>query len=113
MRPAPLDDYPIYFDQDMDLDEQFKIMLIDLYAGSVNQTNLRDSGTVVDYDLTGYEGAAYFDVYAWNNQSAIGQGISGRTGLSAPAAAGDQHLNTTTTPFFKFQKGLSFHMPVS
>jgi hypothetical protein len=76
-RPAPLDDYPIYFDQDMDLDEQFKIMLIDLYAGSVNQTNLRDSGTVkIDYDLTGYEGAAYFDVYAWNNQSAQGQGIS-------------------------------------
>lgn len=76
-RPAPLDNYPIYFDQDMDLDEQFKIMLIDLYAGSVNQTGLQDSGTVrVNYNLTGYEGAAYFDVYAWNNQSAQGQGIS-------------------------------------
>jgi hypothetical protein len=76
-RPAPLDDYPIYYDQDMDLDDQFKIMLIDLYAGSVNQTGLQDSGTVkVDYYLTGYEGAAYFDAYAWNNQSAQGQGIS-------------------------------------
>ena len=74
-RPAPLDDYPIYYGQGAN--EQFKIMLIDLYAGSVNQTNLENSGTVmVEYDLTGYEGAAYFDTYAWNNQSAQGQGIS-------------------------------------
>ena len=74
-RPAPLDNYPIYYGQGAN--EQFKIMLIDLYAGSVNQTSLRDNGTVrVDYNLTGYEGAAYFDTYAWNNQSAQGQGIS-------------------------------------
>lgn len=74
-RPAPLDDYPIYYGQGAN--EQFKIMLIDLYAGSVNQTNLENSGTVmVEYDLMGYEGAAYFDTYAWNNQSAQGQGIS-------------------------------------
>jgi len=76
-RPAPLDDYPIYYGQNMGANDQFKIMLIDLYAGSVNQTGLQDSGTVkVDYYLTGYEGAAYFDAYAWNNQSAQAQGIS-------------------------------------
>lgn len=77
-RPAPLDDYPIYYGQDMGVNEQFKIMLIDLYTGSVNQTGLVDSGTVkVDYCLTGYdEGVAYFDAYAWNNQSAQAQGIS-------------------------------------
>jgi len=76
-RPAPLDDYPIYYGQNMGANDQFKIMLIDLYAGSVNQTNLQNSGTVeVTYDISEYSGNAYFDAYAWNNQSAQAQGIS-------------------------------------
>ncbi|KUL01128.1 MAG: Nitroreductase [Methanomicrobiales archaeon 53_19] len=28
------------------------------------------------YNITGYDGAAYFDAYAWNNQSNQGQGVS-------------------------------------
>jgi len=76
-RPSSLADYPVYYGQNMSLDEQFKFMFIDLYAGSVNQTGLTDNGMVkVMYNITGYDGAAYFDAYAWNNQSNQGQGVS-------------------------------------
>ena len=76
-RPAPLTEYPVYYGQDMSANQQFKIMLIDLYAGTVNETSLEDSGMVqVEYTIGGYSGDAYFDAYAWNNQSAQAQGIS-------------------------------------
>lgn len=76
-RPASLAEYPVYYGQDMTLDERFKFMFIDLYAGSVNQAGLTDNGMVkVTYDLTGYDGDAYFDAYAWNDQSKQGQGVS-------------------------------------
>jgi len=76
-RPSSLADYPVYYGQNMSLDEQFKFMFIDLYAGSVYQTDLNDNGMVkVIYNITGYSGAAYFDAYAWNNQSNQGQGVS-------------------------------------
>lgn len=76
-RPASLVDYPVYYSQNMSQYEQFKFMLIDLYAGSVNQTGLTDNGMVeVTYEITGYNGSAYFDAYAWNNQSKQGQGVS-------------------------------------
>ena len=45
-RPSSLADYPVYYGQNMSLDEQFKFMFIDLYAGSVNQTGLTDNGMV-------------------------------------------------------------------
>lgn len=76
-RPSSLADYPVYFGQNMSLNEQFKFMFIDLYAGSVNDANLDPIGMVeVTYEITGYTGSAYFDAYAWNNQSNQGQGVS-------------------------------------
>jgi len=76
-RPASLAEYPVYYGQNMSLNDQFKFMFIDLYAGSVNQTGLMDNGMVkVTYGITAYTGSAYFDAYAWNNQSKQGQGVS-------------------------------------
>lgn len=77
-RPSSLVDYPVYYGQNVSLNDQFKFMLIDLNAGSLNQTGLmyNDGAVEVDYDLTGYTGDAYFDAYAWSNQSTQGQGVS-------------------------------------
>lgn len=88
-RPSSLADYPVYYGQNMSLNDQFKFMFIDLYAGSVNDTSLYPSGMVqVDYTITGYSGNAYFDTYAWNNQSNQGQGVSWTNKLIGTGSSG-------------------------
>jgi hypothetical protein len=89
-RPAPTADYPVYYGQNVSLNDQFKFMLIDLNAGSLNQTNLDyNNGSVqVAYTLTGYTGNAYFDAYAWCNQSKQGQGVSWTNKLVDPDDSG-------------------------
>ena len=78
-RPASDSDYPFYNDQNMALDEQYKVMLIDTNVGTLNDTasNLIDSGmATIDYEISGYSGDAIFNVYAYCNQSKRGQGVS-------------------------------------
>jgi len=89
-RPSSSADYPVYSGQNVTLNEQFKFMLIDLNAGSLNKTTaLTNDGAVeVEYNLTGYTGDAYFDAYAWCNQSNQGQGVSWTNKLTSTDTSG-------------------------
>lgn len=71
--------YPMYYGQDMtDPSDTYKVMFIDLGLGTLKyNTGLQDNGMVeIDYDITGYDGRALFDIYTWCNQSKQGQSVS-------------------------------------
>ncbi|WOF15326.1 hypothetical protein F1737_00835 [Methanoplanus sp. FWC-SCC4] len=78
-RPYFDENYPMYYGQDMtNTNNKYKVMFIDLALGTLKyNTNLTDNGMIkVQYNISGYEDNALFDIYTWCNQSTQGQGVS-------------------------------------
>jgi FOG: PKD repeat len=83
--------YPLYNGQDTtDTSDTYDIMFVDLKAGplgsngALDTTSLQNNGAIrVDYTITGLNTVATFDVYAWNEATSQGNGISWTNGLTS------------------------------
>jgi PKD repeat protein len=83
-------EYPLYYGQDTsDTTNLFKLMFVDLKAGplgpnskwgregEIDASTLNDYGAVkVEYSLNNLDTVAVFNVYAWNDNTTQGHGIS-------------------------------------
>ncbi len=105
-------DYPLYYGQDTsDTTNPFKLMFVDLKAGplgpnskydredSIDASALIDKGAVkVEYTVTKLDTVVVFNVYAWNDNTNQGQGISWSnrlygTGCSGYTVLGTEYVN--------------------
>lgn len=83
--------YPIYNGQDTtDTTDTFDIMFVDLKAGplgsngALDTSSLQNNGAIrVDYTIQNLNTVATFDVYAWNDATSQGNGISWSNGLTS------------------------------
>lgn len=83
--------YPVYNGQDTtDTTNTFDIMFVDLKAGplgsngALDTSSLQNNGAIrVDYTIQNLNTVATFDVYAWNEATSQGQGISWSNGLTS------------------------------
>jgi len=83
--------YPVYNGQDTtDTTNTFDIMFVDLKAGPLGPngalavSSLQNNGAIrVDYTIQNLDTVATFDVYAWNDATTQGKGISWSNGLTS------------------------------
>ena len=83
--------YPIYNGEDTsDTTNTFDLMFVDLKAGplgpngNLNVASLQNNGAIrVDYTINNLNTVASFDVYAWNDETTQGHGISWSNGLTS------------------------------
>jgi len=86
--------YPLYNGQDTtDTSNTFYIMFVDLKAGplgssgALDTSSLQNNGAIrVDYTIQNLNTVATFDVYAWNEATTQGNGISWTNGLTSGAS---------------------------
>ncbi len=90
-------DYPIYYTQDTtDATRKFKLMFVDLKAGplgpnskidrpdAIDVSVLNNNGAIkVDYKIENLDKVVCFNVYAWNDNTTQGHGISWSNGLTS------------------------------
>lgn len=89
-------DYPLYYGQDTsDTSNTFKLMFVDLRAGplgassDIDTSALMDKGAVkVDYTIENLDTVAAFNIYAWNDNTAQGNGISWANRLVGTGSSG-------------------------
>lgn len=110
-KPAGLNspsDFPLYYGQDTsDTSNTFKLMFVDLGAGllgpnaktsdadAIDVATLTDTGAVkVEYSIENLDTVATFNVYAWNDKTAQGTGISWTNQLVGSGSSGYTVLGT-------------------
>lgn len=110
-KPAGLNspsDFPLYYGQDTsDTSNSFKLMFVDLGAGllgsntktasadAIDVATLTDMGAVkVEYSIENLDTVATFNVYAWNDKTAQGNGISWTNQLVGSGSSGYTVLGT-------------------
>ena len=101
-------DYPLYYGQDTtDTSNTFKLMFVDLKAGplgpnakvdmpdAIDVTTLTDMGAVkVEYSIENLDTVATFNTYAWNDDTAQGEGISWANRVVGTGSSGYTVLGT-------------------
>ncbi|MEN6611272.1 MAG: PKD domain-containing protein [Methanoregulaceae archaeon] len=94
-------EYPLYYGQDMtDTTNTFKLMFVDLKvgllgSGDTEASSRTDLGNAkVEYTIENLDTVATFNVYAWNNATTQGQGISWANRVYGTSCSGYTVLGT-------------------
>ena len=100
-KPCPTTNYPIFEDQDMSIDNTFKIIFVDLYAGTigqntlssptwVGQTPVNNGALQVNYTISNLpEGSMVaFNSYGFCNSSSQGQGVRWTNSVTVSGSSG-------------------------